>query len=145
MIYYIVKWMKKLLLTVPSFSSTSLFYYILSHFKIIRCIVETLIAFSTYFLLTSTSLPSHLFLLGCLKLNLGLLLDHLRLAWGDERRWQLWSVLMLILFWLSQTWQVFLRTHELCFLVALCCLIVRWLNLEVANKRRLHQQIKIPG
>ena len=80
MIYYVVKWMKKRLLTAPSFSSTCLFYCILSHFKIIRCIVETLIAFSTYFLLTSTSLASHLFLLGCLKLNQGLLLDQLRLA-----------------------------------------------------------------
>ena len=32
-----------------------------------------------------------------------------------------------------------------CFLVALCCLIVRRPNLEVATKRLLHQQVKIPG
>ena len=32
-----------------------------------------------------------------------------------------------------------------CFLVALCCLIVRRPNLEVSTKRRLHQQVKIPG
>ena len=32
-----------------------------------------------------------------------------------------------------------------CFLVALCHLIVRRLNLEVATKRLLHQQVKIPG
>ena len=32
-----------------------------------------------------------------------------------------------------------------CFLVALCCLIVRRPNLEVATKRLLHQQVKILG
>ena len=32
-----------------------------------------------------------------------------------------------------------------CFLVALCCLIVRRPNLEVATKRLLHQQVKIQG
>ena len=32
-----------------------------------------------------------------------------------------------------------------CFLVALCCLMVRRLNLEVATKRLLHQQVKILG
>ena len=32
-----------------------------------------------------------------------------------------------------------------CFLVALCCLIVRRPNLEVVTKRLLHQQVKIPG
>ena len=32
-----------------------------------------------------------------------------------------------------------------CFLVSLCCLIVRRPNLEVATKRLLHQQVKIPG
>ena len=32
-----------------------------------------------------------------------------------------------------------------CFLVALCRLIVRTPNLEVATKRLLHQQVKIPG
>ena len=32
-----------------------------------------------------------------------------------------------------------------CFLVALCRLIVRRPNLEVATKRLLHQQVKIPG
>ena len=31
------------------------------------------------------------------------------------------------------------------FLVALCHLIVRRLNLEVVTKRLLHQQVKIPG
>ena len=31
------------------------------------------------------------------------------------------------------------------FLVALCCLIVRRMNLEVATKRLLHQLVKIPG
>ena len=36
---------------------------------------------------TSTSFAPHLFLLGWLKLNLALLLDHLRLAKGDERWW----------------------------------------------------------
>ena len=30
-------------------------------------------------------------------------------------------------------------------LFALCCLIVRRLKLEVATKRLLHQQVKIPG
>ena len=32
-----------------------------------------------------------------------------------------------------------------CFLVALCCLIVRRPNLEVATKRLLYQQVKILG
>ena len=32
-----------------------------------------------------------------------------------------------------------------CFLVALCQLIVRRLNLEVVTKRLLHQQVKILG
>ena len=32
-----------------------------------------------------------------------------------------------------------------CFLVALCRLIVRRPNLEVATKRLLHQQVKVPG
>ena len=32
-----------------------------------------------------------------------------------------------------------------CFLVVLCCLIVRRPNLEVATKRLLHQQVKILG
>ena len=32
-----------------------------------------------------------------------------------------------------------------CFLVALCPLIVRRLNLKIATKRLLHQQVKIPG
>ena len=32
-----------------------------------------------------------------------------------------------------------------CFLVALCCLIVRRLMLEVPTKRFLHQRFKIPG
>ena len=32
-----------------------------------------------------------------------------------------------------------------CFLVALCCHLVRRLNLEVATKRLLHKQVKIPG
>ena len=32
-----------------------------------------------------------------------------------------------------------------CFLVALCCLIVRRQNWKVAIKRILHQQVKIPG
>ena len=32
-----------------------------------------------------------------------------------------------------------------CFLVALCHLIVRRPNLEVATKQLLHQQVKIPG
>ena len=32
-----------------------------------------------------------------------------------------------------------------CFLVALCHLIVRRSNLEVATKRLLHQHVKIPG
>ena len=32
-----------------------------------------------------------------------------------------------------------------CFLVAVCCLIVRRLNLELAANRLLYQQVKIPG
>ena len=36
-------------------------------------------------------------------------------------------------------------TENRCFLDALCCLIVKRLNLEVATKRLLHQQVKIPG
>ena len=32
-----------------------------------------------------------------------------------------------------------------CFLVALCCFMLRRLNLEVATKSLLHQQVKIPG
>ena len=32
-----------------------------------------------------------------------------------------------------------------CFLVALCCLIVRRQNWRVATKRLLNQQVKIPG
>ena len=58
---------------------------------------------------TSTSLVPHLFLLGWLNQNLNLFLDQLRLAYGDEGWWQLWLVLMLILFWLSQTWPVTLK------------------------------------
>ena len=33
----------------------------------------------------------------------------------------------------------------MCLLVALCRLIVKRPNLEVATKRLLHQQVKIPG
>ena len=36
---------------------------------------------------TFTSFAPHLFLWGWLKLKLALLLDQLRLAWGDERWW----------------------------------------------------------
>ena len=43
------------------------------------------------------------FPIGLVKTESALLLDQLRLAEGDERRWQLRLVLMLILFWLSQT------------------------------------------
>ena len=39
-----------------------------------------------------TSLTAHLFLLGWLKLNLNLLLDHLRLALGEKRWWYLIKV-----------------------------------------------------
>ena len=35
------------------------------------------------------------------------------------------------------------RYMNKCFLVTLCCLIVRRLNLEVATKRLLHQYVKI--
>ena len=45
-------------------------------------------------------------------------------------------------FWLSQTQPVTLRK---CFLVTLCHLIIRRLNLEVATKRLLYQQVKILG
>ena len=38
---------------------------------------------------TSTNFTPHHFLLGWLKLNLALLLDQLRLAYGDEHWWQL--------------------------------------------------------
>ena len=37
--------------------------------------------------ITLTSLAPHLFLLSCLKLNLILLLDQLRLVYGDEGWW----------------------------------------------------------
>ena len=37
--------------------------------------------------ITLTSLAPQFFLLGCLKLNLILLLDQLRLAYGDEEWW----------------------------------------------------------
>ena len=56
-----------------------------------------------------TSFTPHHFLLGWLKLNPTLLLEQMRLAQGDECWWWLWLVLMLILFWLSQTWPVTLR------------------------------------
>ena len=39
-----------------------------------------------------TSLTAHLFLLGWLKLNLNLLLDHLSLALGEKRWWYLIKV-----------------------------------------------------
>ena len=38
-----------------------------------------------------------------------------------------------------------LEDTGMCFLVALCCLIVKRSNLEVATKRLLHQQVKILG
>ena len=47
-----------------------------------------------------------------------------------------------LLFWLSQTWPVSLRIRNRCFLVAM---IVRRPTMEVATKRFLHQQLKIPG
>ena len=50
-------------------------------------------------------------------------------------------MLMLILFWLSQTFFDLSPGgyRNRCFLVALCDLIVRRQNLEVATKRLLHQ------
>ena len=63
---------------------------------------------------TSTSVAPHLFLLG----------------WC-------WSF-----FWLWQTWPVTWGYWNTCFLVALCLLIVRRSNLEVAIKRLLHQVYK---
>ena len=60
MIYYIVKWIKTLLLTVSCFSSTSMFHFffvfclyfcILRHFEMIRCIGKSLVTTSTYYLL----------------------------------------------------------------------------------------------
>ena len=49
---------------------------------------------------------------------------------------------------LSQTQPVTFKIWEFCFewcfLVALCCLIVRRLNLEIATTRLLHQQVEIP-
>ena len=63
---------------------------------------------------TSTSVAPHLFLLGwCLSF-----------------------------FWLWQTWPVTWGYWNTCFLVALCLLIVRRPNLEVAIKRLLHQVYK---
>ena len=38
-----------------------------------------------------------------------------------------------------------LEDTGMCFLIALCLLIVRRQNLEVATKRLLYQQVKIPG
>ena len=53
-------------------------------------------------------------------------------------------MLMLYLFWLSQTRPVTLRIYKnRCFMVAMCYLIVRRPNLEVVTKRLLHQQVKI--
>ena len=37
------------------------------------------------------------------------------------------------------------RYRNRCFVVVFCCLVVRRPNLEVAAKRLLHQQVKIPG
>ena len=37
------------------------------------------------------------------------------------------------------------RYMSRCFLVALCCLVLWRVNLKVATKRHLHQQLKIPG
>ena len=59
-IYYVFKWMKRVSYIASSFASTSfcvivflfcLHFCLLSHFKIIRCIVKSLIATSKYFLL----------------------------------------------------------------------------------------------
>ena len=63
-----------------------------------------------------------------------------------QRRWMLVAlVLMLILFWLSQTWLVTFRYRNRCFLVKLCCLIVSRLNLEVATKMLLYSAGKNIG
>ena len=59
----VIKWMKKLLLTISSFTSMPfchivflhcLRFYILSHFLIVRCIVRSLIITSMHFLLNTT-------------------------------------------------------------------------------------------
>ena len=86
---------------------------------------------------TSTSFAPHLFLLGRLKLNVALLL----ICWAWIREMNTWCL----------SFFGFLRPDlspwgygNRCFLVALCRLIVRRPNLEVATKRLLHQQVKIP-
>ena len=61
------------------------------------------------------NMPCHLFQQGWLKLNLIVLLDQLRLAQGDKCRWQLGLVLVLVLFWLSQTRPVTLKLQEQVF------------------------------
>ena len=48
-------------------------------------------------------------------------------------------------FWLFQTGHVTLRYRNRCFLVALCCMIVRRLNLEIVIKRLFHEEVKIVG
>ena len=80
---------------------------------------------------TSSSLRPCLFLLGWLKLNSILLLHQLKLAQGQ-----------LALAFLELTGHL---EDTGCFLVALCHLIVRRPNLEVATKRLLHQLLKILG
>ena len=59
-IYYVLKWMKTILLTVSSFPCTCCCFHdfffcvcfcLLSHFKIIRCTAKSLITTSTCFLL----------------------------------------------------------------------------------------------
>ena len=94
---------------------------------------------------TSTSLAPHLFLLGWLKLNLTLLLEQFRLARemnADGSCDKCWCISVFGFFRLDLSpWGY----RNRCFLVALCHMIVRRLNLEVATKRLLHQQVKYWG
>ena len=88
--------------------------------------------------ITSTSLAPHLFLLCWLKLNLILFYCQINWDWPREMNTggsfdycRCWSFLAFsgLLSW---------GYRNRCFLVALCRLIVRRLNLEVATKRLLH-------
>ena len=80
-----------------------------------------------------------------LKLNLILLLDQVRLTWGDECWWKPWLVSMLIIFLAFRPDLSPWGYRNRCVLVALCRMIVMRPNLEVVPKRLLDQQVKILG